>query len=47
MLPTVGNKVIIRNKVYTIVELYTDSMLCAFGDKYISFYYSEIETYAI
>lgn len=47
MLPTVGNKVIIRNKVYKVEELYKDSMLVSFGDKFITFYYNDIESYAI
>jgi len=47
MIPVVGKRVIIRNKVYTVVELYRDSMLCSFGDKFITFYFSEIEQYAI
>jgi len=44
---SVGQKVIVRNKVYTVEELYRDSMLCTFGDKFITFYFSEIEQYAI
>jgi hypothetical protein len=47
MLPTVGSKVIIRNKVYKVEELYKESMLVSFGEKFICFYYNEIESYAI
>ena len=47
MSPKIGQKVIIKNKVYTVEELYKDSVLVSFGDKYITFYYNEIESLAI
>jgi hypothetical protein len=47
MIPSVGQNIIIRNKLYKVEELYKDSVLVSFGDKFITFYYSEIESYAI
>jgi hypothetical protein len=47
MIPIVGSKVIVKNKVYKVEELYKDYMLVSFGNKFVTFYYSEIESYAI
>jgi len=44
---SVGQRIIIKNKVYKVEELYRDSLLVSFGDKLITFYYNEIEQYAI
>ena len=45
MIPSVGQNIIIRNKLYKVEGSFIKiaSWLKNFGDKFITFYYSEIE----
>lgn len=43
MIPSVNDIVIINNKTYKVEELYKDSLLVSYGDKFQAFYYSEIQ----
>ena len=46
MIPLVKQRVIVKHKIYEDVELFKDSFKAKNGDKIITFYYSEIESYA-
>ena len=47
MISEQGQSVIVKNKVYKVVELFKDCFLAQRNDTKQIFYYSEIEMYAI